>query len=377
MNPAFSLYLDAVRVLAALLVIVYHSNLRLLTHDKLPFSNHGHAAVIVFFVLSGYVIAWITATRETTPLAYWTSRLARFYSVALPAVLLTPMLDLAGAALAPQFYAGATTHDLAAVRIMASLGFLNELWSLSIMSFSNVPYWSLCYEFWYYALYAAWCFGGARRLWLVGAGLLLVGPKIALLAPVWLLGVVLYRWRRLQAIGPRAGLLLVLASWAAYVLFHQGGVSQQGSEWLYRVLGAGLHRELAFSKFFVGDYLLALIVAANFLGMRAWVAARPVPVLVPSALIRTLAGYTFTAYVLHQPLLQFFAAGIDGDPYRPRFYLATMGATLLAIVVVGALTEHQRHHWRHWCGRGLNWLQRRVNRLPIPLPVPAQKGPHG
>lgn len=376
MSPAFSLYLDTVRVVAALLVILYHSNLRALTSDKLPFSDHGHAAVIVFFVLSGYVIAWITATRETTAHAYWTSRLARFYSVALPAVLLTPVLDLAGAALAPQFYAGATTHDLAAVRIIASLGFLNELWSLSIMSFSNVPYWSLCYEFWYYALYAAWCFGGARRSWLVGAGLLLVGPKIALLAPVWLLGVVLYRWQRLQQIGAGAGALLVAASWAAYALFHRAGLSQQGSDWLYHVLGSGLHRELAFSKFFVGDYLLALIVAANFLGMRAWLAARPVAALVPSALIRTLAGYTFTAYVLHQPLLQFFAASIHGNPHQPWFYLATMSATLLAIAVVGALTEHQRHHWRRWCGRGLDRLQQRLKPLPPPLP-PTAKGKHG
>lgn len=375
MSPAFSLYLDAVRVVAALLVIVYHSNLRLLTTDKLPLSGHGHAAVIVFFVLSGYVIAWITATRETTPHAYWTSRLARFYSVALPVVLVTPLLDLAGAALAPQFYAGATTHDLAAVRIVASLGFLNEWWGLSIMSFSNVPYWSLCYEFWYYALYAAWTFGGARRGWLVGFGLLLVGPKIALLAPVWLLGVVLYRWQRWYGVGPVAGALLVAASWVAYAVFHQAGMSQQGSDWLQPLLGSSLHRELAFSRFFITDYLLALIVAANFIGMRAWLAA-PMPAalvltLAPAVLIRSLAGYTFTAYVLHQPLLQLFAAVIDGDPRRPWFYLATMGATLATIAVAGLLTEHQRHHWRRWCGAGLTWARRR---LP---PWPAANGAHG
>jgi peptidoglycan/LPS O-acetylase OafA/YrhL len=375
MNPAFSLYLDAVRVVAALLVIVYHSNLRLLTTDKLPLSGHGHGAVIVFFVLSGYVIAWITATRETTPHAYWTSRLARFYSVALPVVLVTPLLDVAGASLAPQFYAGATTHDLAAVRIVASLAFLNEWWALSIMSFSNVPYWSLCYEFWYYALYAAWCFGGARRRWLVGSGLLLVGPKIVLLAPVWLLGVVLYRWQRWYRVGPVAGALLVAASWLAYAVFHQAGMSQRGSDWLHLLLGADLHRELAFSRFFITDYLLALIVGVNFIGMRAWLAA-PMPsvlvlMLAPAALIRTLAGYTFTAYVLHQPLLQLFAAVIDGDPRRPWFYLATMGATLATIAVAGLLTEHQRHHWRRWCGAGLTWVRRR-------LPAwPAAKGAHG
>lgn len=373
MNPALSLYLDAVRVVAALLVIVYHSNLRLLVTDKLPLSGHGHAAVIVFFVLSGYVIAWITATRETTPQLYWTSRLARFYSVALPAVLLTPVLDLAGESLAPQFYAGATTHDLAAVRIVASLGFLNEVWGLSIMSFSNVPYWSLCYEFWYYALYAGWCFGGSARWWLVTGGLLLAGPKIALLAPVWLLGVVLYRWPVLQQIGPRAGALLYAASWAAYLLFHQYGATQAGSDWLRSQVGAHLHRELAFSRYFVTDYALALIVACHFIGVRAWLGRRNPGRLAPARAIRLLAGYTFTAYVLHQPLLLFYAACIDGDPARPWFYLATMGPTLASIVVLAALTEHQRHHWRRWAGWTLERLHQRF-RARAPM---APGGSHG
>lgn len=376
MNRAFSIYLDLVRVLAALAVIVYHSNFRLLTTEKLPFSNHGHAAVIVFFVLSGYVIAYITSERENTPVSYWSSRLSRFYSLALPVVLLTPLLDLAGEALAPQFYTGGTTtYGLAWLRILTSLTFLNEVWLVSIMSFSNVPYWSLCYEFWYYVLFAIVTFtAGRTRVLLAGAVMLLLGPKILLLAPAWVAGVVLFRWQWLRALKPLPGALLFAASWPAYWLFHQYGLTEVGSGWLLKLVGPHLHQQMAFSKFFMTDYLLALIVVANFAGMRALadVAARPLRAIEP--VIRPLAAYTFSAYILHQPLMQFYAALINGDPGRPWFYAGTMLATFATIAVLGSMTEQQRHHWRHGIRKLLARLFDRRDRQVV---APAAGAPHG
>nr|WP_229262917.1 acyltransferase family protein [Duganella radicis] len=357
-NRPFSLYLDLVRVISALLVVQYHSNLRLLISDKLPLSTHGHAAVIVFFVLSGYVIAHITATRENTPLEYWSSRLARIYSLALPVVLLTPLLDQLGNAMAPQFYEGRTTHDLPWLRILTSLAFLNEIWTQSIMSFSNVPYWSLCYEFWYYVLFAAFTFTRRRRLW-CGAIALLIGPKILLLAPVWITGVVLHRWNALQRIGRRAGAALLLASCIAYALFHRYGLTEAGSAWLRHVIGAHWHQQLAFSRYFITDYLLALIVACHFTGMRAL--APPLERFAP--LIRPLAACTFSIYLLHQPLIQFYAALFNGDPSRPWFYAVTMLAVFASVLAIGAVTERQRHQWR--------LAIRTLLSSPAPQPLPA------
>ncbi|MYM35048.1 acyltransferase family protein [Duganella sp. FT50W] len=347
MRREFSLYLDLVRVLAAGAVILYHSNLRLLTSAKLPFSQHGHAAVMVFFVLSGYVIAHIAQQRENTPLEYWASRLSRFYALAIPAVLLTPLLDLAGQALGPQFYQGTTTHGWAALRIATSLSFLNEVWLASIMSFSNVPYWSLCYEFWYYVLFAILAFvrGPARWYW-ASAVALLLGPKIMVLAPVWALGVLLQRWQRLKNISPAIGAALFACSLPAYGLFHFSGMTETASAWLRQLIGSALHHQMAFSKFFLTDYLLALIVACNFVGMRAIAPYVGKPLLWAEPGIRLLAGYTFSAYILHQPLLQFFAALFNGDPNQPWFYLATMTATLAAIVAIGSVTEGRRRYWR-------------------------------
>lgn len=367
MKKEFSLYLDLMRFLAALAVVIYHSNSRLVSAAHIPFSGHGHAAVIVFFVLSGFVISYVTAEREKTPVEYWASRLSRFYSLVLPVVLATPLLDLAGEALAPAFYDGKTTHGLAWLRIATSLAYLNEVWTISIMSFSNVPFWSLCYEMWYYVLFAVFTFVPGKTRWLLLAGgALLLGPKIVVLAPIWVLGVVLQRWTLLQRLSPAAGAALFLASWGAYALFQAAGLTEWGADLLHRWVGDYWYKQAAFSKFFLTDYLLALIVAANFAGARAaapvwgaWLrrAERPV---------RWLAGYTFSLYIMHQPLLHFYSAVINGDPSGPGFYLAVLGATLASVLVAGALTEHKREGLRRWLRASLaamtgsGWWQRGI-----------------
>ena len=109
MRKEFSLYLDLVRFLAAVTVVIYHSNYRELIPASLPIRNAGHSAVIVFFVLSGFVVAYVVDTKERTALEYWSSRLSRIYSVAVPAVILTLILDNIGEQLVPHYK---TTHEV-------------------------------------------------------------------------------------------------------------------------------------------------------------------------------------------------------------------------------------------------------------------------
>src|SRR6218665_1660870 len=153
MNRAFSLYLDIVRFCAACLVYVYHSNQRWLVAEPLPLSNYGHSSVIVFFVLSGFGIAYITDTKERDWISYSASRLSRVYSGVLPTLLLTWVLDGLGRQLRPDVYD--YPFDQILPRLGGSVAMLNELWFISITSFSNVPYWSITYEFWYYVLFFA------------------------------------------------------------------------------------------------------------------------------------------------------------------------------------------------------------------------------
>jgi peptidoglycan/LPS O-acetylase OafA/YrhL len=90
-----SLYVDIVRPAAAIVVLLSHVSF--LTAGQLDFvSSAGVQAVDVFFVLSGFVIAYVSATRERQAGIYFASRATRIYSVAVPAIVLTAALDYVG-----------------------------------------------------------------------------------------------------------------------------------------------------------------------------------------------------------------------------------------------------------------------------------------
>ena len=99
MTKSFSVYLDFVRFGAAFIVLLSH--LREFYAGPVHIPQWGHEAVIIFFVLSGYVIAFVADTKESTLRDYTISRLARVYSVVLPAVVLTGLLDFVGSRLDP------------------------------------------------------------------------------------------------------------------------------------------------------------------------------------------------------------------------------------------------------------------------------------
>ena len=84
MDPRASLHLDLMRFLAAALVLMHHALQPPFSADPVPLP--GRSAVIVFFVISGFVIAYVTDTRESRWREYAVSRSARIYSVVVPAL---------------------------------------------------------------------------------------------------------------------------------------------------------------------------------------------------------------------------------------------------------------------------------------------------
>lgn len=348
MGREFSIYLDFVRFSAAMLVLLHHLQKKAIILADAPFAGHGHSAVMVFFVLSGYVIAYVTETREKDMRTYAVNRCARIYSVALPAVLLVPLLDAAGRVISPEMYvAFAAPNDFWFVRVVSSLLFTNELWFLSIMSFSNIPYWSLNYEVWYYILFAAIHFlSGTRRVISIAVILLIIGPKILLLAPIWWVGVALYRSRRARAIGERQGWMLLVLSLLLFALFVHFSVEENARQWLRDVIGVQWTKQMVSSQFFLSHYVLAVIVAMNFLAVRT-IAHRLGWILVTlERPIRFLAKYTFTLYLFHLPLILFFAALYEGDPAGWSFYYSILVSVLAAVFVIGHFTEDRKAAFR-------------------------------
>jgi peptidoglycan/LPS O-acetylase OafA/YrhL len=184
-------------------------------------------------------------------------------------------------------------------RIAASLLFIAQSWNLSLAPPYNQPYWSLCYEVWYYVMYGAWLFAPRRWRWpalLLAA--LCAGPKILLLAPIWLTGVAVWHLRgRLPA---SMAVLFFYGFMLAGLLLFWFDVSVLLRNRLL-VTWPGAVQQLNESALFIGDMLLGFAVAGNFLGAIA-LGERLRPLFCIERPVRFAASYSFSIYLYHMPL---------------------------------------------------------------------------
>jgi hypothetical protein len=219
MSKSQSAYLDLLRIVAALTVLLSHVSRTNLSGGFLwQVQAAGHDGVIVFFVLSGYVISYVADSRERHGADFAMSRLTRLYSVVLPALVLTYVADRVGMAYAPELYRAAH-HSDPLLRIASAGLFLSQSWHFDIELFSNTAYWSLPFEFWYYVLFGVFVFiPGKMRYAALAVAAAIAGPKILLLLPVWLLGVASYRARTLPLSQTAAWLLFVLSAAATVAM---------------------------------------------------------------------------------------------------------------------------------------------------------------
>jgi peptidoglycan/LPS O-acetylase OafA/YrhL len=353
MQKSESIYLDAVRVIAALMV--YFSHFREGVPDFFPDFGGGHLAVIIFFVLSGYVIAWVADTKERNSRDYILSRFARLYSVAIPALILTLVCDRIGLFFNHELYGLYGVGDWPLVRLGAALTFSSEFWFLSIQTLSNGPYWSLCYEFWYYMLFAACIyFRGQRRIFLVLFIMLLIGPKILSLMPAWLLGVVIYRTGVGRHAGFRVGLLLFLASFIGFYLSGRLGLVASIRTFNRELLGPEGMKNFEYANDFMCDYLAAFWVFLNIVGARAMAPHVVIPGSI-EVVVRFLASFTLSIYLFHNPLLKMLTAAF-GTVMTDGLGLVVFVVSILIIGLLGWVTEHRKKQFRCYLEVLETWL---------------------
>lgn len=347
-----SLYLDLVRFLAALCVFVTHARHARFTNGWLDsVGRYGSDAVMIFFVLSGLVVAHVTQTKERDFQAYAISRLARLWSVALPALLLGLVADAIGKKLYPPIYDGPWYHgDNAALRLLVNAMFQGQSWFANLLPFTNTPYWSIGYEFWYYAIFAAVHFlRGPTRGVVLALCFALSGPKIVLLLPIWLLGVGIYRLHQTRQIPVELGWLLWIGSFVGYGLYQYlgfpGYLLWRTVQWFGEPF---VIDQLVWSKDFVGNWVVGLLVAANFVGF--WRICSTFEALFRrfQRPIRFLAGFTFSVYLFHMPMLHFFGALIRHDAASPMNQSFLLLATLTATFLLGLVTEQKKYVARRW-----------------------------
>ncbi len=347
MNPAISAYLDALRVIAAGTVLFGHAlGWRTLPHD----------AVILFFVLSGYLISYTAAERDQTGSQYAINRIARIATVAVPAIILGILVDIYVRPLWPHGWPDFTPLDQMAKTVAICMTMTSYVWDNSYPCFSNAPYWSLTYEVWYYALFGVVFYPKSRKTRLLAGGvaLILMGPKIAALLPCWLAGVATFHIQRSWRPSRSFGLLLAGTTLAIFVLMQIFPLYEFTAMQIVGSLSIATGYQFYSSNAFPLDWLTAGLFATNMLGMIGVLSATSH--LPGTSVARIFAGATFSIYLFSAPLTKLVSALLPAWAYQlPGRHGLPAAISLVVLglaMTLSLITERQKDKARAF----LNWL---------------------
>jgi peptidoglycan/LPS O-acetylase OafA/YrhL len=348
-SSAASVHLDLIRGLAALVVLVGH--LRgvffvdfrqveaptFLVHLFYFLSGFGHQAVMVFFVLSGYFIStsifqscsnnrWRWST-------YMINRVSRLHVVLVPGLLWTMGLDYLGMSLFPSHgvYDGSLAPHVVPddVGVRYGIGiFLDNVACLQNIVVpplgSNGALWSLSNEFWYYVIFpllaVPLCLSirRVRGLMSILAGavlLTLVGEDHAFYFLIWLMG---------TGIGLLSNKLR--SRTASRSLLIGGVLLFSGTLLLER---SGFVSNSRISDLLVGlSFAVLLLTLVHCEGPCRSEWYRKVA--------SGLAGFSYSLYVFHLPVLVFLAAcALGSSRWQPTLpHLALALAVLVFVTVI-------------------------------------------
>lgn len=362
-----SAYLDFIRWGAAVIVILSHikglffADYSLVEHPSpvlqafYVVASAGHQAVIVFFVLSGlFISANVMKTVEKKAWSwkvYLTNRLTRLYVVLLPALVLGCLWDILGILgfRSTGVYDGLPEDryvlGFSAIGQLTPEAFFGNLFYLQGVLTghfgSNGPLWSLSYEFWYYMLFPcltlAFLSNAGMRKGLYGLGslalLLLIGKAIALYFLVWLLGFAIHLLPERRLRHERA--------WTAVFM-----ALSLASFFLYRLIPLNPYlADFAVALCFTGlVYFMKTAMRSEKASPRA------------ASWSKTLAGFSYTAYLAHFPLLVFLHAAlyrIHPAKWQPTALTFLYGTALLLVALaycwlISFFTERRTDDVRRW-----------------------------
>ena len=349
-----SSHLDALRGFAAFSVLLNHWRYAffpdygaIARHNPLIAAEYlvsdlGRQWVIVFFVLSGYLVGGgvlrSVRTGSWSWRAYLLARLSRLYVVLLPALLLGGALDWVGMHVAgtKAVYNGQSgipallgnVHSTLTLPALLGNGFFLQTITLPGMSRAvptfgtNGALWSLSYEFWYYLAFPilVHLLTRSQSWWVrafLGLGLLawggFVGMPIVLLGVPWLMGASI---TLLPAFPARRSWTRGLAVVSALALLG-GGL----------VLGKVLNS-------LSSDLVLGLAVTVVI-----WVTLHCATAPLPATYVRLArrsAHSSYTLYLMHLPMVIFIKASLHLPRAYPDWHVCLVGGVVLVAVVLYA-----------------------------------------
>jgi len=300
-----SIVISLLRGLAALVVAAAHlrsemyPGLRTVADPSLWFqgfafaTGFAHQAVLVFFVISGWLVGGSLLNKMGQPGAvsnYAIDRATRLWTVLIPTFGLTLLFGLGSGVVLPG------SIDFPAANEFSALSFAGNLLGLQgvvLENFGgNYALWSLANETWYYVLFPLLVvlFTARRitsRLASVAAlvvAVVLLPVEIILYFAIWLLGVAFSRVRIECGAGLRWAWLVPLVAASAYFR-----LTADNDRFDQTTLGMDLVLSLM---------LLALLSSLQFSAGPASKLARPL-----ARIGKFFADFSFSLYVLHLPLI--------------------------------------------------------------------------
>lgn len=301
LSPVVMAGLDAARAAAAFYVVIHHvANAYGMSHGPGLLFRFGQEAVLIFFLLSGFVIFANERTRALHPRGYYLRRLRRIYPPLLVAMAVSTAVALDNGDFATRFSVGELLGTLASLQDISVLkpGVIVDPY------LGNDPLWSLSYELLFYLIFPAILIGWTRRPAMTGhlIGLSCCVCYVAFaLAPnhftlvgayflVWWAGAMAARAyvegrRNVLGIGSAFAWVVVLCAIAAAVVVIEG-----------RGRGIGFYPVLPLRHFAVGAVMLAVFFGpvGAFIARRLSGGAR---------VFTAIASISYGVYVLHYPLL--------------------------------------------------------------------------
>lgn len=363
--PAYSLHLDLIRGLSALVVLYGHLHLVVTGHgsigadgERFALATHPvdgtalpHSAVIVFFVLSGYLVGG-SVLRDLrygrfTFGRYAVRRLSRLWTVLLPALVVGALLDQAtqrlfhNTAFYRRCFFTAQLHGWPSfTTFFRYILFLQTIdWAPAHRYGTNGALWSLSSEFWYYVLFPLLALSlmstrpavsRAVHGCICAALLIAVGSRITLEFPVWLFGAAVY-------IVPQA----VPPKWQPWV---NSGLVVQFLLSLYYFRAHSVNAIVADTVIGFSFTLLlyGLLHRTNRVGETFY-----------SRLAHALSLPSYTLYACHIPMVAFasaFLATAFPDLYRhTALTMAVVCIIVIAYVrILYMLFERNTETIRHW-----------------------------
>ena len=331
-------------------------------------TGFAHHAVLVFFVISGWLVGGSLLDKFAQPHAmagYAIDRLTRLWTVLIPTFVLTLLFGVATGAVSLQGIFFSSDNAYSALVFGANLVGLQ---SIAVPDYgANFPLWSLANETWYYVMFPllVMLFGARRHAPRIACGvallLLLTALPTAVLGYflIWLLGVAGSRISIACSASLRWCCLLLLAATWGY----------------YRLTGDMNTFALAT---LLPDLLCSLILLFLLCSMR-FRASPSSTLLRPLARIGNFfAAFSFSLYVLHVPmigLLQHWGSTHWGlhmlspdQPLHLLIYLAMLAALLTGSYLSYRMFEAQTERIRRWLKQA---LLRQPSSLAAVAPVAA------